>query len=198
MLEEDHTMTSLAKEVGCSVERVHFYTKKHQDLHNRYIEKYDTRLVQLICAECGRKFKSKQSNAFLCSNKCKKKRHVRKYEENNGEGSYFKNVVKNQPSYKKFNLKQIQGNREKLRQMLFDIYGRKCACCGESHEDFLTLDHINRDGNKHRKKRKNDTYGVWRDAITENDPTKYQILCWNCNCATKHGKICPHKRKKVK
>lgn len=27
----------------------------------------------------------------------------------------------------------------------------KCACCGDGHIEFLTIDHINGDGNKHRK-----------------------------------------------
>ena len=83
--------------------------------------------------------------------------------------------------------------RHKIRQIVLDHYGRKCACCGETIEEFLCVDHINNDGNKHRKSFK--TYGgasinAW---LIKNDfPTDFQILCFNCNSAKHIYGLCPH------
>jgi len=82
------------------------------------------------------------------------------------------------------------------RKKLLEIYGDKCACCGEDNPLFLTLDHINNDGAKHKKRvgRNN----IWRDVIKHPDKTKYQTLCFNCNCGRQRNDgICPHKTKEV-
>lgn len=42
----------------------------------------------------------------------------------------------------------------KKRSIILNHYGGvppKCACCGENHVEFLSVDHINGGGNKHRK-----------------------------------------------
>jgi hypothetical protein len=84
--------------------------------------------------------------------------------------------------------------RRALYNQLFQIYGGKCACCGESNRLFLTLDHINGDGNIERKAIQNRQYGTVGKAIREPDKSKYQILCYNCNCGKRRNKgICPHK-----
>lgn len=67
----------------------------------------------------------------------------------------------------------------------------KCACCGETIIDFLTIDHINEDGAKHRNK------GIRRIAnwlIKNNYPEGFQVLCWNCNWGRRvNNGVCPHK-----
>lgn len=71
-------------------------------------------------------------------------------------------------------------------------YGKKCVCCGESSHHFLTLDHINNDGNIHRKEigRSTDKLHSW---IKKNDfPSDIQLLCWNCNWGKKKWGECPH------
>ena len=75
----------------------------------------------------------------------------------------------------------------------------KCACCGETTIDFLTLDHVNNDGAAHRKMffGPNDTKsGNWfyrklRDAGWPND-VPLQVLCANCNLGKMIHGICPH------
>ncbi len=78
----------------------------------------------------------------------------------------------------------------KLKREVMDKYGGKCKCCGEKELVFLTIDHINGGGNKHRKIIGKNIY-VWLKK--NNYPKGFQVLCWNCNAA-KHilGK-CPHK-----
>ena len=83
----------------------------------------------------------------------------------------------------------------KLKQAILNHYGNNCNCCGEQNSKFLTVDHINGGGCKHRKKlglaAGNDFYN-W--LIKNNFPSGYQILCFNCNCGKSiNGGICPHK-----
>lgn len=79
--------------------------------------------------------------------------------------------------------RQIHKNKIiKLRQQLLDIYGHKCAICGQSEFNFLTLDHINNDGAK-EKRIVPQNHSILRKAIKEKDSSKYQILCMNCNHA---------------
>jgi len=81
-----------------------------------------------------------------------------------------------------------------LYDQLFQVYGDKCICCGESNRLFLTLDHINGNGTAERKAMRNRQYGAIGKAIREPDRSKYQILCYNCNCGKWRNKgICPHK-----
>ena len=82
--------------------------------------------------------------------------------------------------------------RKELQNEVFRIYGHMCACCGESNQIFLTLDHIN--GNGTRERTESPGFGMLKKAIREADKTKYQILCYNCNCGRWRNKgICPHK-----
>jgi hypothetical protein len=81
---------------------------------------------------------------------------------------------------------------ERYWQMILEVFGRRCSCCGEEREDFLTLHHVNSDGGEHRKKRRS-AKCYFLDVIREGFPTdKYAILCMNCNYAQRWGRTCPH------
>lgn len=92
--------------------------------------------------------------------------------------------------------REIKNKRSKqyaitLRLDVMNHYGNKCKCCGESHIDFLSIDHINNDGYKNRNKQGT---GVkfYRWIIKNNYPNDLQILCYNCNQAKQYVGICPH------
>ena len=71
---------------------------------------------------------------------------------------------------------------------------QKCSCCGESEVKFLTIDHVNNDGAKHRK----EIVGNLTQWLLKNGlPEGFQILCYNCNCAKGFFGTCPHKQKVV-
>jgi hypothetical protein len=71
--------------------------------------------------------------------------------------------------------------------------GPFCRCCNEDILEFLSIDHIKGGGNKHRKKVGANIY-TW---LKRNKyPKGFRVLCMNCNFAKKHGKVCPHKRRK--
>lgn len=79
----------------------------------------------------------------------------------------------------------------KLRVLL--AYGGKCACCGESHFEFLTMDHVNNDGAKQRKEIGNAS-AIYKWIIANNFPEGFQVLCFNCNFSKSVYGYCPHRR----
>lgn len=82
--------------------------------------------------------------------------------------------------------------RGRLRAAVLVAYGSKCACCGESIEQFLTLDHVGGDGASHRKETNNRS--IYKIARDEGFPSRYRLLCWNCNCSRGQYGYCPHER----
>ncbi len=82
-----------------------------------------------------------------------------------------------------------------LKKEVFTAYGGcLCSCCGITDLVFLALDHINGDGNKHRKEmKKYSTFGtgIYTWVRKNNYPSGFQVLCHNCNWAKSHGG-CPH------
>lgn len=95
--------------------------------------------------------------------------------------------------------KIVRDGHERLREQTFAAYGGwKCACCGETQRDFLTIDHINNDGGKLRKA---GTYGkqgvggifMYRWLRKNGFPEGFQVLCMNCQVGKARNKgVCPH------
>lgn len=87
---------------------------------------------------------------------------------------------------------------EKERQDRFDTlqhYGGKCDCCGESNKEFLAFDHINGDGNKHRKQENIKNLAKW---LRQNKyPKGFRVLCHNCNFSIGAYGYCPHQTTKI-
>jgi hypothetical protein len=64
-------------------------------------------------------------------------------------------------------------------------------CCNTKEFLFLTIDHINNDGAKHRREAKFGSIYPW---LSKNDyPIGFQVLCMNCNWAKAKNGTCPHK-----
>ena len=90
--------------------------------------------------------------------------------------------------------------RQRDRLEAFDAYGgRHCACCGESHIEFLSLDHIEGHGAAHRgqddmKNIRGSEFYRWLKK--KGYPPGYQVLCMNCNSAKRQSGSCPHRRAK--
>jgi hypothetical protein len=84
--------------------------------------------------------------------------------------------------------------RDEAYDIIFSRYGKTCKCCGEKNIEFLTLDHINGGGNKHRKELKSTGgVGFYHKLIKLGLPEGFQTLCFNCNLASHHnGGVCPH------
>lgn len=86
--------------------------------------------------------------------------------------------------------------RAKRRQDVFNLYGAKCACCGEDRWEFLTIDHIHGKGNKERQSGFK-VYHLRSKLLKEGKPNPdYQVLCMNCNFAKGIHGYCPHRKYK--
>ena len=71
-----------------------------------------------------------------------------------------------------------------------DMYGGACACCGEYRFAFLTIDHIEGGGRKHREQfTSNDALYRW---LKQEQREGFRVLCYNCNCARGNFGKCPH------
>jgi hypothetical protein len=89
-------------------------------------------------------------------------------------------------------------HNQKLRHDILVHYSGglpACSCCGEKHDEFLTIDHINGGGTDHRRMGIKGGYATYRWLIKNNFPPGFQILCMNCNFAKGHNSDgCPHKK----
>ena len=86
-----------------------------------------------------------------------------------------------------------KADRRDCRRRFLEMYGGECACCGESENAFLALDHVDGGGQKHRRQR-GGSYGVYKDALKSYDPDRFRTLCHNCNMATGLYGACPHNK----
>lgn len=82
---------------------------------------------------------------------------------------------------------------KRLRDTVIHHYGAKCKCCGETTYEFLTIDHVNGGGSKHREAVGGTSKALLRSIIRNRFPETFQILCFNCNCGKQVNKgVCPH------
>lgn len=88
--------------------------------------------------------------------------------------------------------RKIVEKRHRIKRELLTLYGGACACCGEYTIEFLSIDHVNRDGGKERK----EGFRLWHllDRYKETGviDSSYQILCMNCNFSKGIHGYCPH------
>ena len=72
----------------------------------------------------------------------------------------------------------------------------KCQCCGERRYEFLSLDHIEGNGRKHRAEMSKDKTFISRWLKQNNYPPGFRVLCHNCNLAIGAFGYCPHELEK--
>lgn len=149
---------------------------KTKKLHNQKL-RFERRVKSGYCITCGKNKIAKRysiNRCKICLRKEKKRR-----------------LKIRASSYQR-----LKVNRQLLKLKVFIAYGGvKCACCGETDPIFLSIDHINNDGRKHRELIGNDK--IYRYLFKNNFPKGFQVLCHNCNRGKYlNGGICPHKNKK--
>lgn len=113
--------------------------------------------------------------------------YFRKYRETHRE-----QLAENARRYRERNPHVSKNYQRALKQRLIDGYGGACTCCGETAFEFLTLEHVNGDGKKHRREKF--TRRVYLDVIDSGFSADYTILCMNCNFAKGKYGYCPHNR----
>lgn len=67
-----------------------------------------------------------------------------------------------------------------------EVFGHQCNCpnCEVSDRAFLTVDHIDSYAKGRKRPIKEAKDSGW-------DKTRFQILCFNCNCAKRDKGFCP-------
>jgi hypothetical protein len=79
------------------------------------------------------------------------------------------------------------------RLRIVEGYGGRCSCCGLADERFLTIDHVNNNGNQHRRELGGGNRRIFIEILKRGFPPDFQLLCFNCNCAkSTNGGVCPH------
>jgi len=95
--------------------------------------------------------------------------------------------------------KLVQTKKEKRKNLKIEVlrhYGKDqivCVCCGETHIEFLCIDHIHGGGSQHRK----EVGSGWKFYMwlkRNSFPEGFRTLCHNCNAARGIFGYCPHKK----
>ncbi len=129
-----------------------------------------------LCRRCGkRKPAEDKVTCTICSKK--QKAYFKKHSTKRGE----------------YQTKYIS----KLKAAAFLAYGGyKCVCCGTTIKEFLTIDHVNGGGAKHRKEIGRATHSTYLWLKRNNYPSNFRILCMNCNFSYGVYGYCPHNDKR--
>jgi hypothetical protein len=90
------------------------------------------------------------------------------------------------------NNRLVKAYQRRLKCEVVAAYGGVCACCGEAEIVFLTIDHINGDGARHRREIGLGGYRFYGWLKRNHFPEGFQVLCYNCNCAKSTQAYCPH------
>lgn len=123
-----------------------------------------------------------------------KRRYKKWYNKRNDKYRLQRNI-----GQKDYYYRLGQESAQKRRLEVLTHYGGnppKCVCCGEPIIEFLTVDHINGGGEKHRKQirsKNGKKTNFYRWLIDNNFPEGYQVMCSNCNMAKGRSKTvhCP-------
>lgn len=134
------------------------------------------------------------------------------------KGPFFKNYRVCKECHKKTTYAWRRKNRERDRALdnarakrkhrenraaALAAYGGKCACCGERHPAFLSIDHKNGGGNKHRRSLSSTgkmvgSSNIYAWLVRNGFPDGFQVLCHNCNFAKSHNPGgCPHQLERL-
>ena len=133
-----------------------------------------------VCKYCGKEFKPKKTVPYqkYCNSECSRRYREPRYKE-------YKKIEKEK--WRRENRDRVNEttvkNRRKVREEVLQHYGGKCEICGESHIECLTFDHINGDGNKHRKEINKNGVSFVYWLKNNGYPDDIRVLCWNCNCS---------------
>jgi hypothetical protein len=146
------------------------------------------------CKECHTKYHQE----YRTKNKEKIKQYDRNYKKvaYDLDESYRQRIVERVRRGRQKYRVTIEKARRQLKIDAINAYGGRCACCGVDNYEFMAIDHIHGNGNKHRKDNK--TGGgqqFYRWLKKQNYPSGFRVLCHNCNMSYGLYRYCPHNDK---
>lgn len=140
-------------------------------------------------AEASRRWRVRHPEQRKASEKASRQRHKAEI------AAYLKRRRKAHPEiYRRYHRNHMQ----RIKTEVLSVYGGRCVCCGETELVFLSIDHMNGGGTKHRSADKGKLLGVkfYYMLKREGFPPGYQVLCFNCNFAKSQAGGCPHQGRK--
>lgn len=145
-------------------------------------------LVPYQCSECGQMADKRGRAKGMCA-RCYHRMARLRWSAEHSEQEKEKARAYHQAHKVRINA-QITQRRRNIRTQIMETMGSKCQCCGETEPAFLTIDHVQNDGWKVRKRAR---HLIYKTILDEGcPPDRYQILCWNCNSAKGMLGACPH------
>lgn len=142
-------------------------------------------LAKQLCTNCHLLPRGK--DGYKCDG-CNKTRHKLYYVANRQR--YIDKGAQWQKEHPEQSRAIKRRSNARRRQEALDAYGHMCACCGETQDQFLSIDHINGGGLKHRTEIGSTSIFCW---LKKNGyPEGFQTLCHNCNMAKGFYGVCPH------
>lgn len=84
----------------------------------------------------------------------------------------------------------------RLKMEALKRIGLECVCCGEKMFEFLSIDHVNEDGDRHRREINNRNIYEWLSNNNYECSYELQTLCFNCNFGKQYNNgVCPHRER---
>uniref|UniRef100_A0A6M3JIG2 Uncharacterized protein n=1 Tax=viral metagenome TaxID=1070528 RepID=A0A6M3JIG2_9ZZZZ len=169
-----------------------------------------------FCLFCGGVLPTKHKSRKYCSKQCKNKAFGANYKRSTGRSHSFtcyhkrkdsglcahcgKTPVEKGKAYcprcSSLKAKSDTNARRKLKQRVIETYGGKCTCCGETHFEFLGIDHVYGGGKAHRDSLRKVGNEIYRWLELQGFPKdKFRLLCHNCNISLGQYGYCPHQGK---
>lgn len=153
------------------------------------------------CSQCkerlpgekfGKNYSSKNRPVSYRCRGCDALNARKRYQAN--PEKYRQIALKCHDKYREKKIAYMKEYGKKLKKKIFNHYGGfMCSCCGEKEKKFLTIDHINGGGTKHRKETNGGGRTTYRWIIKNNFPEGFRVLCMNCNFgAGQNNGVCPH------
>lgn len=118
----------------------------------------------------------------------------RKCENDLNENNWCKSFQKR--NNKLCNLCGLLESRQRYasdRKIVIERLEGKCACCGETNFDILSIDHVFGGGNQEKKKLRGKRFmTILKNMEQSKLIEKYQCLCYNCNYCIGFWGVCQH------
>jgi hypothetical protein len=164
--------------------------KQNREKHNAYQLKYYREHREKILRE-RREWTVKNREHHLNTRRAYHKKVAEKVRQQQKD-RYAR--LKDDPAFKSRRAAEALRYTAKLRAEVLAAYGNKCTCCGESAEEFLSVDHIEGRGSHHRREVGSHMYHLLKKLSYPKD--KYRLLCMNCNFSIGMRGYCPHDRQR--
>jgi len=127
------------------------------DTRKTWIQK---RIDKGLCVECGNPV---TPETFKRCINCRERQNIsaKKYRQGVGKELHREAASRWQKSHPERIRELSRQNYKKVKDIIFEHYGLVCVCCGETTYEFLTIDHIDGNGNEHRRQIKRYSLYHW-------------------------------------